>query len=134
MLRIPVIFRLILIFLPPGGLMAYFSPYPWWATLILVVFTFLISFALWLVLSSAGKDGKHAVPAAKALRGGANDLCGSGSINAIDSVLKLAGQATPDVRDSALFSDVVDCARSAGFTPARRGPTWDIIEVYPQAS
>ena len=72
--------------------------------------------------------------AAKALRGGANDLCGSGSINAIDSVLKLAGQATPDVRDSALFSDVVDCARSAGFTPARRGPTWDIIEVYPQAS
>jgi len=68
--RIPVILKLVLVFLPPGGLIAYFSPYPWWATLILVVFTFLVSFALWLVLSSGGRSGETSVPAAPARQGG----------------------------------------------------------------
>lgn len=69
--RIAAILKLILVFLPPGGLIAYFSPYPWWATLILVVFTFLVSFALWLVIASGGRSGKPPVPVSPALQGSA---------------------------------------------------------------
>ncbi|MGM0652632.1 MAG: glycine betaine ABC transporter substrate-binding protein [Bacillota bacterium] len=71
MVRILSILRLILIFLPPGGLIANFSPYPWWATLILVIFTFLVSSALWLVLFSGGGTGKSAAPKLSARRGDA---------------------------------------------------------------
>ncbi len=71
MSRIPVILKLILVFLPPGGLIAYFSPYPWWATLVLVVFTFLVSYALLMVLSSGDKGDKVSVPKAPVLRGSA---------------------------------------------------------------
>lgn len=69
--RIKAGLKLILVFLPPGGLMAYFSPYPWWATLVLVVFTFIISTALWLVLSAGSESGKPAAHRLPVPRGGA---------------------------------------------------------------
>lgn len=67
--------------------------------------------------------------AAKALNGGANDICGTGSINAVDSVLETAGKQAPKVSQE-VFDDVIACIESAGFTPARRSPRYELLEVY----
>ncbi|MBK5230199.1 MAG: dehypoxanthine futalosine cyclase [Thermoleophilia bacterium] len=67
--------------------------------------------------------------AAKALNGGANDICGTGSINAVDSVLETAGKEAPKVSQE-VFDDVIGCIESAGFTPARRSPRYELLEVF----
>jgi 2-iminoacetate synthase ThiH len=63
------------------------------------------------------------------LNGGANDICGTGSINAVDSVLETAGKEAPKVSQE-VFDDVIGCIESAGFTPARRSPRYELLEVF----
>lgn len=69
--------------------------------------------------------------AGRALRGGANDICGTGSINAVDSVLETAGKQVPDPADSKIHRDLLDCIRRTGFTPARRDARYKVIAVHP---
>jgi CofH subfamily radical SAM domain protein len=64
--------------------------------------------------------------AAQALRSGANDLCGTGSINAIDAAMVKAGKELPDP-GIALLGDVKKCISSAGFKPAMRDPFYRVI-------
>ncbi len=67
--------------------------------------------------------------AALALRSGANDLCGTGSINAIDAAMAAAGKCLPDP-DVVLLSDVRDCIASAGFSPALRDPYYNVVRRH----
>jgi cyclic dehypoxanthinyl futalosine synthase len=64
--------------------------------------------------------------ASQALRSGANDLCGTGSINAINACLEAAGKNLPDPSE-ALLADVVKCIEQAGFTAALRDPYYTIL-------
>jgi cyclic dehypoxanthinyl futalosine synthase len=64
--------------------------------------------------------------ASVALRSGANDLCGTGSINAIDAAMAAAGKCLPDP-NHALLSQVRDCIESAGFTAALRDPSYRVV-------
>lgn len=64
--------------------------------------------------------------ASLALRSGANDLCGTGSINAIDAAMAAAGKCLPDP-NHALLSQVRDCIESAGFTAALRDPSYRVV-------
>ena len=64
--------------------------------------------------------------ASLALRSGANDLCGTGSINAINAAMAAAGKCLPDP-NRALLLQVRDCISSAGFTPALRDPYYNIL-------
>lgn len=65
--------------------------------------------------------------AAQALRGGANDLCGTGSINAINAAITAAGNCLPDPSHS-LLGQVRGCIASAGFRPALRDPFYNVVE------
>ena len=67
--------------------------------------------------------------AARALQSGANDLCGTGSINAVDSVLETAGKDVPRPGDR-VFRDVVACITDAGFIPAQRDQSYEILRVH----
>ncbi|MGD1026417.1 radical SAM protein [Candidatus Binatus soli] len=64
--------------------------------------------------------------ASRALRSGANDLCGTGSINAINACITAAGKDLPDPTE-ALLRDVVKCIEAAGFTAALRDPYYNIL-------
>jgi CofH subfamily radical SAM domain protein len=64
--------------------------------------------------------------ASRALRSGANDLCGTGSINAINACITAAGKDLPDPTQ-ALIHDVVKCIQDAGFTAALRDPNYKIL-------
>lgn len=64
--------------------------------------------------------------AALALRSGANDLCGTGSINAINAAMTAAGKCLPDPNVE-LLAQVRACIASAGFTPALRDPHYNIV-------
>ncbi len=64
--------------------------------------------------------------AARALRSGANDLCGTGSINAIDAAMAADGKCLPDP-GIALLGDVQKCIANAGFTPAMRDPFYHVV-------
>lgn len=67
--------------------------------------------------------------AADALHGGANDLCGTGSINAINAAITAAGNCLPGPSHS-LLDQVRDCIVSAGFTPALRDPFYHVVEAF----
>ncbi len=66
--------------------------------------------------------------ASRALRAGADDLCCTGSINAIDAVMRANGR---EVRRPSqdLIEQVGDCVRDAGFTPALRDPYYNVIRI-----
>lgn len=64
--------------------------------------------------------------AGEALRSGANDLCGTGSINAIDAALAAAGRCLPDPNGD-LLEQVRGCIRDAGFVPALRDPYYRVL-------
>lgn len=67
--------------------------------------------------------------AAKALRSGANDLCGTGSINAINATMVAAGKHLPDPNQE-LLARVRQCIEDAGFIPALRDPYYKILARY----
>jgi len=64
--------------------------------------------------------------AATALRSGANDLCGTGSINAINAVMTAVGKPLPDP-NRALLEQVEGCIAQAGFLPALRDPYYSVL-------
>jgi len=64
--------------------------------------------------------------AAQAMRAGANDLCGTGSINAINATMTAAGKCLPDLNRD-LLDNVKGCIAGAGFTPALRDPYYRVI-------
>jgi len=64
--------------------------------------------------------------AAQAMRAGANDLCGTGSINAINATMTAAGKCLPDLNQN-LLDNVKECIASAGFTPALRDPYYRVV-------
>ena len=67
--------------------------------------------------------------AARALRAGANDLCGTGSINAVTSVLETAGREAAKPSQQVLHG-VLTCIADAGFIPAQRDAHYNVIEVH----
>ncbi|MGA7871421.1 MAG: radical SAM protein [Candidatus Binatus sp.] len=64
--------------------------------------------------------------ATQALRSGANDVCGTGSINAINACIEAAGKDLPDLTQ-ALIRQVCECIENAGVTAALRDPYYNII-------
>jgi cyclic dehypoxanthinyl futalosine synthase len=66
--------------------------------------------------------------AGKALRSGANDLCGTGSINAINAVILATGKPLSEPAQP-LIRQVERCIADAGFVPALRDPSYRIISV-----
>jgi cyclic dehypoxanthinyl futalosine synthase len=64
--------------------------------------------------------------ATQALRAGANDVCGTGSINAINACIEAAGKDLPDPTQ-ALIQQIRECIESAGVTPALRDPYYNIL-------
>lgn len=68
--------------------------------------------------------------AAAALQSGADELSGTGTINAITAATELDGRVIdgPGTKDG-LLGDIRQCIVDSGFTPARRGPTWNILSV-----
>jgi len=64
--------------------------------------------------------------ATQALRSGANDLCGTGSINAINACIEAAGKDLPDPTET-LIRQVRECIENAGFTAALRDPNYNIL-------
>lgn len=67
--------------------------------------------------------------ATRALRAGANDLCGTGSINAVDSVLETAGKEAPRPSDKVKYG-ALKCIADAGFVPAQRDAFYNILHVH----
>jgi hypothetical protein len=67
--------------------------------------------------------------AGQGLLSGADELSGTGTINAITAVTNLDGRVIGGPGDDQLLSDIQGCITGAGFTPARRGPVWQILEV-----
>lgn len=69
--------------------------------------------------------------AGQGLGSGADELSGTGTINAITAVTNLDGRVIdgPGSKEG-LLNDIHNCIRGAGYSPARRGPTWEILEVY----
>ena len=63
--------------------------------------------------------------ASAALRSGANDLCGTGSINAIDSVLEKSGRPITDAAET-ILQRVERCIEDAGFHPVARDPYYHV--------
>ena len=70
--------------------------------------------------------------AGRALRSGANDLCGTGSINAINACITAAGKDLGDPTE-AMIRDVVNCIEAAGFTAALRDPYYKILRRHEPA-
>jgi CofH subfamily radical SAM domain protein len=66
--------------------------------------------------------------AGAALRGGADDLCCTGSINAIDAVTRAAGKHVVEP-SRAVIESVERCIVDAGFLPARRDPRYRVLSV-----
>lgn len=67
--------------------------------------------------------------AGQGLLSGADELSGTGTINAIVAVTDLDGRVIDDGPGAKedLLGDIRGCIRDAGFVPARRGPTWEIL-------
>lgn len=61
-----------------------------------------------------------------ALCSGANDLCGTGSINAIDATMREAGKPLPDLTRT-LIKEIMQCISDAGFVPAQRDAYYNIL-------
>ena len=70
--------------------------------------------------------------ATRALRAGANDLCGTGSINAVDSVLDTHGKEAPRVSQK-VRNGVLTCIAEAGFTPAQRDARYNVLTRFETA-
>ncbi|ESW60330.1 MAG: biotin synthase [Rhodobacter sp. CACIA14H1] len=70
--------------------------------------------------------------AARALRAGANDLCGTGSINAVDSVLETHAKEAPRVSQKVRHG-VLTCIAEAGFVPAQRDAFYQVIRHHEPA-
>ncbi len=68
--------------------------------------------------------------AGAALQSGADELSGTGTINAITAVTELDGRDTPgnDAQER-MLDGIRRCIARAGFSPARRDPQWNIIAV-----
>ena len=64
--------------------------------------------------------------ATRALRAGANDVCGTGSINAINACIEAAGKDLPDPTES-LLGQIRECIENAGVTAALRDPYYKIL-------
>lgn len=64
--------------------------------------------------------------ASRALRAGADDLCCTGSINAIDAVLAAAGRDVPTASEG-LVEQVRRCIADAGFLPGLRDPFYNVL-------
>jgi cyclic dehypoxanthinyl futalosine synthase len=64
--------------------------------------------------------------ATQALRAGANDVCGTGSINAINACIEAAGKDLPDPTQ-ALLGQIRECIENAGVTAALRDPYYNIL-------
>jgi cyclic dehypoxanthinyl futalosine synthase len=71
--------------------------------------------------------------ASQALRAGANDVCGTGSINAIDACIQAAGKQVPD-SGTTIVSEVVKCIEDAGFIAALRDPYYNIVAHHEPAA
>lgn len=67
--------------------------------------------------------------ATRALRAGANDLCGTGSINAVDSVLDTHGKEAPGVSQK-VRNGVLTCIAEAGFIPAQRDAHYNVLTRF----
>lgn len=70
--------------------------------------------------------------ASRALQSGANDLCGTGSINAIDACIRAAGKEVPD-SEASIVPQVVSCIEDAGFIAALRDSNYRIIARHEPA-
>lgn len=68
--------------------------------------------------------------AGAALQSGADELSGTGTINAITAVTQLDGRDTPgnDAQDR-MLDGIRKCIARSGFNPARRDPQWNIVAV-----
>lgn len=64
--------------------------------------------------------------ATQALRAGANDVCGTGSINAINACIEAAGKDLPDPTE-ALIRQICECIENAGVTAALRDPYYNVL-------
>lgn len=64
--------------------------------------------------------------ATEALRSGANDVCGTGSINAINACIEAAGKDLPDPTQ-ALIRQVSECIENASVIAALRDPYYNIL-------
>ena len=72
--------------------------------------------------------------AGEGLLSGADELSGTGTINAITAVTNLDGRVIDGPGSKAgLLNDIHECIRGAGYSPARRGPTWEILEIHDPA-
>lgn len=70
--------------------------------------------------------------AGQGLRSGADELSGTGTINAITAVTRADGRETPGIDErEQVLADIRGCITGAGFTPARRDPHWQIIGLDP---
>jgi cyclic dehypoxanthinyl futalosine synthase len=67
--------------------------------------------------------------ASQALQSGANDVCGTGSINAIDACIQAAGKSVPD-SGTTIVSGVVKCIEDAGLHAALRDPYYNILMYH----
>jgi CofH subfamily radical SAM domain protein len=67
--------------------------------------------------------------ATEALRGGANEILGTGSINAVNSVMATAGKQVPRP-DEAVLNSVISCIADAGFKPAQRDARYNVLKVF----
>lgn len=68
--------------------------------------------------------------AARALRAGANDLCGTGSINAVTSVLETAGAESLRDPSERILHGVLGCIEQAGFRAAQRDAFYNVINHH----
>lgn len=68
--------------------------------------------------------------ARQGLLSGADELSGTGTINAITAVTNLDGRVIDGPgKKEGLLADIRQCIVDAGFTPARRDSRWNIVEV-----
>ena len=74
--------------------------------------------------------------AGEGLNSGADELSGTGTINAINAITTLDGRVIDDGPGAKedLLGDIRGCIRDAGFTPARRDPVWNILSVEGDAA
>jgi len=60
---------------------------------------------------------------------GANDVCGTGSINAINACIEAAGKDLPDPTE-ALIRQICECIENAGVSAALRDPYYNILSRH----
>ncbi|MBI4897116.1 MAG: radical SAM protein [Actinobacteria bacterium] len=67
--------------------------------------------------------------ATEALRGGANEILGTGSINAVNSVMETAGKVVPRPSEP-ILAGVLGCISDAGFTPVQRDARYERLKTF----